>query len=162
MVQFLLQNYQNNNTMRKMIIIAMTMLMAVSLNAQQVGGNGQAENGAAGNRKQAMQRIEQQVRHYSEVFELNEEQAQQFGTLYKAYNKQMRAIHDQYRHERTAEGSTLTDEQIEQRILDNFAQSRAILDAREQYYQEFRKILTPSQINQIFEDEKARRAQMRR
>ncbi len=148
--------------MRKMIIIAMTMLMAVSLNAQQAGGNGQAGNGAAGNRKQAMQRIEQQVRHYSEVFELNEEQAQQFSTLYKAYNKQMRAIHDQYRHERTAEGTTLTDEQIEQRILDNFAQSRAILDAREQYYQEFRKILTPSQINQIFEDEKARRAQMRR
>ena len=162
MVQFLLQNYQNNNTMRKMIIIAMTMLMAVSLNAQQAGGNGQAGNGAAGNRKQAMQRIEQQVRHYSEVFELNEEQAQQFGTLYKAYNKQMRAIHDQYRHERTAEGTTLTDEQIEQRILDNFAQSRAILDVREQYYQEFRKFLTPSQINQIFEDEKARRAQMRR
>ena len=148
--------------MRKMIIIAMTMLMAVSLNAQQAGGNGQAGNGAAGNRKQAMQRIEQQVRHYSEVFELNEEQAQQFGTLYKAYNKQMRAIHDQYRHERTAEGSMLTDEQIEQRILDNFAQSRAILDVREQYYKEFRKFLTPSQINQIFEDEKARRAQMRR
>jgi len=40
--------------MRKMIIIAMTMLMAVSLNAQQ-----------AANRQQAMQRIEQQVRHYS-------------------------------------------------------------------------------------------------
>lgn len=137
--------------MRKMIIIAMTMFMAVSLHAQQPA-----------NRQQAMQRIEQQVRHYSEVFELNEEQAQQFGTLYKAYNKQMRAIYDQYRHERTAEGTTLTDEQIEQRILDNFAQSRAILDVREQYYQEFRKFLTPSQINQIFEDEKARRAQMRR
>ena len=143
--------------MRKMIIIAMTMLTAINLHAQQAGGNGQT-----GNRQQAMQRIEQQVRHYSEVFELNEEQAQQFGTLYKAYNKQMRAIHDQYRHERTAEGTTLTDEQIEQRILDNFAQSRAILDVREQYYQEFRKILTASQINQIFEDEKARRAQMRR
>ncbi|MBR4706056.1 MAG: hypothetical protein IKP02_10800 [Paludibacteraceae bacterium] len=143
--------------MRKMIIIAMTMLMAINLHAQQAGGNGQT-----GNRQQAMQRIEQQVRHYSEVFELNEEQAQQFGTLYKAYNKQMRAIHDQYRHERTAEGTTLTDEQIEQRILDNFAQSRAILDVREQYYQEFRKFLTASQINQIFEDEKARRAQMRR
>lgn len=137
--------------MRKMIIIAMTMLMAISLNAQQPA-----------NRQQAMQRIEQQVRHYSEVFELNEEQAQQFATLYKAYNKQMRAIYDQYRHERTAEGTTLTDEQIEQRILDNFAQSRAILNVREQYYQEFRKFLTPSQINQIFEDEKARRAQMRR
>ena len=51
--------------MQKMIIIAMTMLMAVNLNAQQPA-----------NRQQAMQRIEQQVRHYSEVFELNEEQAQ--------------------------------------------------------------------------------------
>ena len=83
--------------MRKMIIIAMTMLIAVNLHAQPA------------NRQQAMQRIEQQVRHYSEVFELNEEQAQQFATLYKAYNKQMRAIHDQYLHERTAEGSTLTN-----------------------------------------------------
>ena len=137
--------------MRKMIIIAMTMLMAVNLHAQQPA-----------NRQQGMQRIEQHVRHYSEVFELNEEQAQQFATLYKAYNKQMRAIHDQYRHERPAAGTTLTDEQIEQRILDNFAQSRAILNVREQYYQKFRKFLTPSQINQIFEDEKARRAQMRR
>ncbi|MBQ6777398.1 MAG: hypothetical protein IJP52_03715 [Paludibacteraceae bacterium] len=143
--------------MRKMIIIAMTMLMAISLNAQQAGGNGQT-----GNRQQAMQRIEQQVQHYSEAFALNEEQAEQFGTLYKAYNKQMRAIHDQYRHERTAEGVTMTDEQVEKRILDNFAQSRAILDVREEYYKEFRKILTPSQINQIYEDEKARRAQMRR
>ena len=127
------------------------MLMAVNLNAQQPA-----------NRQQAMQRIEQQVQHYSEVFALSEEQAQQFATLYKAYNKQMRAIHDQYRHERPAAGTTLTDEQIEQRILDNFAQSRAILDAREQYYKEFRKFLTPTQINRIFEDEKARRAQMRR
>ena len=137
--------------MRKMIIIAMTLLMAVNLHAQQPA-----------NRQQAMQRIEQQVQHYSEAFALNEEQAQRFGTLYKAYNKQMRAIHDQYRHERTAEGTTLTDEQVEKRILDNFAQSRAILDVREQYYNEFRKILTPTQINRIFEDEKARRAQIKR
>jgi Tfp pilus assembly protein PilV len=81
-----------------MIIIAMTLLMAVSLHAQQPAY-----------RQQAMQRIEQQVRHYSEAFVLNEEQAQQFATLYKAYNKQMRAIHDQYLHERTAEGTTLTN-----------------------------------------------------
>ena len=109
--------------MRKMIIIAMTMLMALNLHAQQPA-----------NRQQAMQRIEQQVRHYSEVFELNEEQAQQFGTLYKAYNKQMRAIHDLYYQPRPAEGTTLTDEQIEQRILDNFAQSRLPGDTVGQFF----------------------------
>lgn len=54
--------------MRKMIIIAVTLLMAVNLHAQQQA-----------NRQQAIQRIEQQVRHYSEAFALSEEQAQQFA-----------------------------------------------------------------------------------
>lgn len=128
------------------------MLTLGTVSAQQPNAKGQ--NGK--------ERIEQQVRQYTAAFSLNDAQAQQFGTLYKAYNKQMRAIHDQYRHERPAAGTTLTDEQIEQRILDNFAQSRAILDVREEYYKSFRKILTPTQINRIFEDEKARRAQMKR
>jgi Spy/CpxP family protein refolding chaperone len=126
------------------------MLTLGTVSAQQPNG----QNGK--------ERIERQTRTYITAFSLNEEQAQQFATLYKAYNKQMRAIHDLYHQPRPAEGVTLTDEEIEQRILDNFAQSRAILDAREQYYKEFRKILTPTQINRIFEDEKARRAQMRR
>lgn len=107
------------------------------------------------------ERIEQQIQHYTDAFSLNEAQAQQFGTLYKEYSKKMHAIHVLYRHERPAEGVTLTDEQIERRILDNFAQSRAILEVRETYYREFRRILTPTQINQIFEDEKARRVQTR-
>ena len=108
------------------------------------------------------ERIEQQTRTYITAFSLDEAQAQQFTVLYREYCKKMRAIHDLYYQPRPAEDVTLTDEQVEKRILDNFAQSRAILDVREQYYNQFRKILTPTQINRIFEDEKARRAQMRR
>ena len=131
-------------------MIAMMMLLTLgTVSAQQPSG----QNGK--------ERIEQQVRQYTAAFSLNEAQAQQFSALYKEYSKKMHAIHVLYRHERPAEGTTLTDEQVEKRIQDNFAQSRAILDVREQYYKEFRKILTPSQINKIFEDEKARRAEMR-
>ena len=103
----------------------------------------------------------EQAKAYVTEFGLNEAQGKQFTDLYHAYNKKLHAIHQLYRSDRPAEGETLTDEQIEKRILDNFAQSRAILDVREQYYKEFRKILTPKQINKIFEDEKARRAEMR-
>lgn len=134
-----------------MIIIAMTMLMAISLNAQQQA-----------NRQEGRQRIEQQIQQYTAAFSLKGAKAEQFSALYKEYSKKMRAVHDLYSHKRPAEGATLTDEQVEKRILDNFAQSRAILDVREHYYKEFRKILTPTQINQIFEDEKARRAKMKR
>lgn len=137
--------------MRRMIFIMMALMLTLgTISAQQPN----SQNGK--------ERIEQQVRNYTASFSLNDAQAQQFGALYKEYSKKLHAIHVLYRHERPTEGATLTDEEVEKRILDNFAQSRAILDVREQYYKEFRKILTPTQINQIFEDEKARRAQRRR
>ena len=137
--------------MRKILFIATALLLTLSLAAQQ----------PTPGRQQGMQYIAQQISQYVSLFSLNEQQAQQFDALYKAYNKQMRAVHDLYQKEQAA-GTTLTEEQVEQRILDNFAQSRAILDVRERYYKQFRQILTPTQVNQIFEDEKARRAQMKR
>lgn len=138
--------------MRKILFFITTLLLTLPLAAQQ----------PASNRQQGKQYIAQQISQYVSLFSLNEQQAQQFDALYKAYNKKMRAVHDLYQKEPVAEGTALTEEQVEQRILDNFAQSRAILDVREQYYKQFRQILTPSQINKIFEDEKARRAQVRK
>ena len=137
--------------MRKILFFITALLLAFPLTAQQ----------PASNRQQGKQYIAQQISQYVSLFSLNEQQAQQFDALYKACNKKMRAVHDLYQKEPVAEGTAMTEEQVEQRILDNFAQSRAILDVREQFYKQFRQILTPSQINKIFEDEKARRAQIR-
>ena len=47
-----------------------------------------------------------------------------------------------------------TDAEIEKEIKDQFAQSRKILDVREKYYNEFRKILSPKQIMKIYQTEK--------
>ena len=138
--------------MRKIFILITALLLTLPLATQQ----------SASGRQQGRQYIAQQISQYVSLFSLNEQQAQQFDVLYKAYNKKMRAVHDLYQKEPVAEGTAMTEEQVEQRILDNFAQSRAILDVREQYYKQFRQILTPSQINKIFEDEKARRAQIRK
>lgn len=49
----------------------------------------------------------------------------------------------------------LTDAEIEKQIKDQFAQSRKILDIREKYYNEFRKILSPKQIAKIYQTEKS-------
>ena len=139
--------------MKRILLVMMALMLTLgTVYAQQPNAKGQ--NGK--------ERLEQQVRQYIAAFSLNEAQAQQFDALYKEYSKKLHAIHVLYRHERPAEGVTLTDEEVEKRIQDNFAQSRAILDVREEYYKSFRKILTPTQINQIYEDEKARRAQMKR
>ena len=49
----------------------------------------------------------------------------------------------------------LTDAEVEQQIKGRFAQSRKILDVREKYYNEFRKILSSKQIMKIYQTEKS-------
>ena len=44
---------------------------------------------------------------------------------------------------------------MEQQIEARFAQSRKILDIRERYYKEFRKMLSPKQIMKIYQTEKS-------
>ena len=47
-----------------------------------------------------------------------------------------------------------TDAEVEQAIKARFAQSRKILDIREEYYNEFRKFLSPKQIQKMYNMEK--------
>ena len=107
-------------------------------------------------------KVQNNIVKYINLFQLNEQQAEQFTETFRAYTKAMRDIRSEYFRERPAQNESLSDAEIEELILDNFAQSRAILDTRERYYKEFRKVLTPSQINTIFEDEKVRRSQGQR
>lgn len=106
--------------------------------------------------------LARQAEQYITQFQLDNEEAQQFRSIYFAYVKEMRSVQQQYAHEQPAPEQVLTDDEIEERILDNFAMSRSILNLREQYYHKFRQILSPSQINAIFEGEKARRAQLKK
>lgn len=46
-----------------------------------------------------------------------------------------------------------TDEDIESDILAGFASERMIIDVREKYYKEFRRILTPTQIQDVYNEE---------
>ena len=148
--------------MRRILLMALVVLFTTgTMTAQAPKGKKSDATRTEQKRPDGKAHAMEQAKTYVTEFGLNEAQGKQFTDLYHAYNKKLHAIHQLYRSDRPAEGETLTDEQIEKRILDNFAQSRAILDVREQYYKEFRKILTPKQINKIFEDEKARRAEMR-
>ena len=49
------------------------------------------------------------------------------------------------------EKPALTDAEIEARIEKRFAQQRQMLDIREKYYKELKKILTPKQLQRIYE-----------
>lgn len=44
----------------------------------------------------------------------------------------------------------LTDAEVEADIKTRFAQSRKMLDIREKYYEEFRKFLSPKQVQKMY------------
>ena len=60
---------------------------------------------------------------------------------------------------RTQKGDTLakmkiqmpTDDEVDKMMRDRFKQSRKILDVREKYYDEFRKFLSPKQVQKVYD-----------
>ena len=60
------------------------------------------------------------------------------------------------------ERAQLTDDQIEAQIEARFVQSRKILDLREKYYREFKKVLKPRQIMKMYAEEKANGAKVKK
>ena len=112
--------------------------------------------------------VQRQSSHIISTLGLAGDVADQFSELYAAYKKEMVGVKDQYpmihrwrcKTEEGEQNKGLTDEEIEKNILNRFAQSRATLDIREKYYQEFRKILTPGQIQAMYSAEKQHAARM--
>ena len=52
------------------------------------------------------------------------------------------------------DNSPLTDEEIVGRIEKRFDQQRQLLDIREKYYKDFKKMLTPKQLLRIFDEKR--------
>lgn len=93
---------------------------------------------------------------------LDDATAARFTDVYKKYMKEMDAVRTKNFPKKPKGESDVkpeggqprpapTDAEVEKRIKENFAQSRKMLDIREKYYDEFRKFLSPKQIQKIYD-----------
>lgn len=113
--------------------------------------------------------IEMQGNQMVKVLMLDDATAAKFLPVYTRYLTALRECRTMNRHARIgntenqgeqanqgkpAMKPALTDAEIEKQIKDQFAQSRKILDTREKYYNEFRKLLSPKQIAKIYQTER--------
>ena len=90
---------------------------------------------------------------------LDDKTEAEFVTLYAQYLKELKDCRERYR-EVAAEPKdekvrkprkSLTDAEIEARIERRFEEQRQLLDIREKYYKNFKKMLTPKQLQKVFE-----------
>lgn len=117
------------------------------------------------------QMVQRQTNQMVKTLMLDDATAAKFTPIYEKYLTDLRECRMMNRKERTKENNTeakqtpkpvQTDAEIEKQIKSQFAQSRKTLDAREKYYKEFRKILSPKQIMKIYQTEKSNAGKFRK
>ena len=85
---------------------------------------------------------------------LDDKTSAKFKDVYAKYMKEMNDLRKEYMPKRPEAGkkpSMPTDAEVDKMMRDRFKQSRKMLDIREKYYDEFRKFLSPKQVQKVYE-----------
>ena len=102
----------------------------------------------AQNEQQRMSReqlAEKQAKHIAQELSFDEATTQRFIETYCACQQEVWALGPRQKAE------TVTEEEAEQVIKERLERSRAVLDLREKYYEEYSKFLTQRQILRVYE-----------
>ena len=135
-----------------LLVLALCAVSSLSAQPRQK----QSETKAEKPRLTEEERIQRQANRMSAELMLDDKTSAKFTDVYQQYLKEMNDCRKENRKamkERCPQGEkpALTDAEIEARIEKRFAQQRQMLDIHEKYYKELKKILTPKQLQRIYE-----------
>ncbi len=88
---------------------------------------------------------------------LDDKTAAKFTDVYKKYMKELDDVRKEFPlygvkgMKAKAQASIPTDEEVDKMMRDRFKQSRKMLEVREKYYDEFRKFLSPKQVQKVYD-----------
>lgn len=107
-----------------------------------------AQNGmhAKGERPSPEQILDHQSREMATLLELEGDKAESFIAIYKEFKAEIFKVKSSAKRP----SKNQTDEEIEASIKAGFDISRKVLDIREAYYDKFREVLTPAQIQKMY------------
>ena len=141
------------------------MVVAVLMGTQVMNAQDKSEQGKRHGRKRMTmeQMVNMQANKIIGDLGLDDKTAAKFKDVYAKYMKEMNDLRkegmDFRMRGRIQKGDTLakmkiqmpTDDEVDKMMRDRFKQSRKMLDIREKYYEEFRKFLSPKQVQKIYE-----------
>lgn len=134
-------------------VLMMAVLMGTQvMNAQDAKGN---EQGKRSRKRMTMeQMVDMQSRKIVGELGLDDKTAAKFIDVYKKYMTALNDVRKEYMPKRPEPGKTPsmpTDAEVDKMIRDKFKVGHKMLDIREKYYDEFRKFLSPKQVQKIYE-----------
>lgn len=138
--------------MKRVLIIAFALVMLCN-GAFAQGGRPQGERPSREEMSKA------QVKRLVKELALDNATAENFEVIYGLYREERSELMKKYpmfkgemgpQGRRGEQRELPSDEEVEQKIMDGFKRERALVDLKEKYYQEFRKIMTPQQIQKMY------------
>ena len=141
------------------------MVLVVLMGTQVMNAQNKGEQGERRGRKRMTmeQMVDMQSNKIIGELGLDDKTAAKFKDVYAKYMKEMNDLRkegvDFRMRGRMQKGDTLakmkiqmpTDDEVDKMMRDRFKQSRKILDIREKYYDEFRKFLSPKQVQKVYD-----------
>lgn len=135
------------------------------MNAQDASGN---EQGKRGRKRMTMeQMVDMQASKIANNLGLDDKTTAKFTDVYKKYMTELNDVRKEFpmhgykgmkpKAEKNQDGQMKaqvvmpTDDEVDKMMRDRFKQSRKMLDIREKYYDEFRKFLTPKQVQKVYD-----------
>ena len=131
------------------------MVVAVLMGTQVMNAQDNEQGKKRSRKRMTMeQMVDMQSRKIIGDLGLDDKTAARFTDVYAKYMKEMNDLRKEYMPKRPEAGkkpSMPTDAEVDKMMRDRFKQSRKMLDIREKYYDEFRKILSPKQVQKIYD-----------
>ena len=134
------------------------LVVAFVVGTQVINAQADKPKGKREHKRPTMEQIIQmQSQRVVDELGLDDKTAAKFAEVYKKYMKEMDDLRKQYmpvksdfKKDKPSMPKSLTDAEVDKMMRDRFAQARKMLDVREKYYDEFRKFLSPKQVQKVY------------
>jgi Spy/CpxP family protein refolding chaperone len=111
--------------------------------------NATAQNG------RAMERVHTlKIAFISDRLQLTSGQAEHFWPIYNDYEADLKDLRMRFRQDYNLGDRNLSDEEARRQLEDNLDMQEAVIDLRKKYKNEFLKVITPSQLVDLYNAEK--------
>ena len=131
------------------------MVVAVLMGTQVMNAQDNEQGKKRSRKRMTMeQMVDMQSRKIIGDLGLDDKTAARFTDVYAKYMKEMNDLRKEYMPKRPEAGkkpSMPTDAEVDKMMRDKFKVGRKMLDLREKYYDEFRKFLSPKQVQKIYD-----------
>lgn len=108
-----------------------------------------AQNGKALERIHSMK-----IGFITDRLQLSVAQAEHFWPIYNDYEADLKDMRMKFRKENNSSTRNMTDEEARRQLEDNLEMQEAVIDLRKKYKNEFLKVLSPTQLVDLFKAEK--------